>query len=1240
MISGIDQSKVYSSLKSALVPSATLIDGRSEEDMLCFLANFASVINFYNQDNQVQGNWAPLILKDPVFLTAMISRTKNKEMYALFRKNCETLKTCLADKDENDTVNIDFISFCFNKLFGEIDRVYQHFRSWIFYMERSHVQYEYKRYVTTNIRDHYSQYFWALISLKEAMHKAHIVPGITAPFDPSSEIYNYTEQIIWETGMGKKPYWEVLGMAHRVTGKTPASTVLDTLQRTGEIVFDFFGNCVTHAAKEYTYLKQKKSSFPDTLLLRGFVDLLAQHQSQLNTISKKHLDFYYRDILQQQRLPGSADSAYVSAALAKPGATFTLPANTLFNAGTDSQKKPVVFSNPEPALLNPGVLTDLTTLSVSPLTAGGNGIYSNIVPGPGTVQKDQQGNIVGFNTFGNTNSQGTLVATGISFASPMFLLNEGVRTITLTMTCDKDVDSSIFNGAAFYFSTVTDWLAVKPKTLPVPVGNEVVLSFTLDAKQPPIQPFKKNPDLFETQWPLFKIQFQYVPDPTDPPVLTSLQIDVSVNGVKNLQLYNDYGSLSTKTPFPFMGPAPMPGAGFILGSSEIFSKPLNNFSLEIDWNGLPRDFAAYYLQYTEYLAGDMDTPPEKPCWLKRLKDHITGADKAEDSGTGTTPPPPPPTVFNNCCFTVAFQLLQNQSWTDLPLQNTGTCTVPPATTTTPAVTAPPIPPTMFSTTAVVSNTIPPTTTYVLDTSSTYQYPVGSAIIPGDVSLQNTALKYTGQNNSGFLKMALTGPVQGFGSVLYPAIIFQITLDNAQQMAESEAPTFTTLTPKPFVPKVSSVFATYDATTTVTFAATDNTYPLQCFLYTPFQNYSVYDTTSGITNYNYTFSGAKNTNDTGIPMFAPLSSSGYLFMGIDKLFAPGPLSLYFELATVYAVPGTSSAVSYSYLSTAGWKKLDVLTDSTSSFSCTGIVRMNIPSDIDYNGLPLQPGKCWLAISAPAPPLSYAQTIFCTTNGFITRRTGQQPGAAITPIAAVAITKTMSAVPQLGTIQQPFPSFGGKGEETGGQMDLRVSNRLKTKGRAASAEDFFRVIIQSFPDIFYVKTVFHQKSNTNDVYLVKAFVGPEITGAFTPLITACMEEKIRQLLIAKSSCFVTTNVSNFTFQYVRVTLDLVVDEGNDTNEIAAQVAQQLDIFLSPWILSGQLQATIDTPITAIQVADFVTGINGVLEVSDVSLQTWKDPAKDVSTVPSKKEVKPFHPYMLMVSGLDHNITCKTS
>ncbi|RYU91649.1 hypothetical protein EWM62_06840 [Mucilaginibacter terrigena] len=1222
MISGIDQNSAYSSLKSALVPSATLIDGRSEEDMLCFLAKFASVINFYDQDNQVQGNWVPFILKDPVFLTAMISRTNSKELYITFLNNCQTLNTCIADNNGTDPDTTAFISFSFNKLFDQIDQVYRYFRDWVYYMERSHIQYEFKRYVTTNIRDHYSQYFWALISLKEAMHKTRIVPGITAPFNPANEIYNYTEQIIWETGMGKAPYWEVLDMGHRITINTQPTDVLDILQKSGEIVFDFFEKCISYAAKEYSYLKQKKSSYPDTLLLRGFVDLLKQHQGQLNGISKKHLDFYYRDILQQEALPGSPDSAYMSATLAKPGMTFTLPANTLFNAGTDNQKKPVVFSNPGAVILNPGIITSLATLSVSQVTTGSTGIYMNTVPAPGTVQKDQQGNIIGFNTFGNTNNQGALVATGISFASPMFLLKEGARTITLTITCGKNIDNSIFNNAAFYFSTVNNWLQVMATPLPVPLEptNVLVLQFQLDATQPPIEPFKKNPDLLETQWPLFKIQFQQVPDPANPPVITKLEIDVLVNGVKSLQLYNDYGSLSTKAPFPFMGPAPMKGANFIIGSSEIFSKPVKSLSVELDWNGVPKDFETYYLQYNQYLEGDMNIPPPaKPCWLTNLKNTIAGTKPAASKVKK------PKAVFNNCCFTVAFQLLQDQLWAKIDLRNSGGCI---ADTGVGNVNLPPADTTMFS-----------TTNSVLDTCSIYQYIPKDAIIP-DVSLQSIPLKYTGQNTSGFLKMTLTGPDDGFGSLLYPAIVFQITLDNAQQIADALPPAFTTLTPIPFVPKVSSISAAYGASTTVIFTTSDSTYPIQCFLYTPFQNYKVYDACSGIAKYNYTFNGGKNTDTTGIPMFAPLNSSGCLFIGIEKLFAPAQLSLYFELARVYSLANTSQAASYTYLSTTGWKNLEVLADGTGDFSCSGIIKINIPPDIDYNGLQNQPGKCWLAISVSAPPQSYPQTIYCAANGFIACRTGQQQGASVTHLAAATISKTLSAVPHLATIQQPFPSFGGKVDETDWQMDLRVSNRIKTKGRACSTDDFFRIIIQSFPDVFYAKTVFNYTTNTNEVYLVKSFTGPEVTGAFTPLISACAEEKIRALLIAKSSCFISIGVSNFSFQFIRVTADLIVDQGNGTNEVAAQIGQQLNLFLSPWISSDSVQVAIDTEITAVQVAGFVAGLNGVLQVNNVRLQTWSDPSTDPSGVAYTTQVKPFRPSMLLVSFLDHNINCKAS
>jgi hypothetical protein len=1224
MINGTDQNSAYKSLQNALVPAANLIDGRSEEDMLCFLANFASVINFYNQDNRLEGSWAPFLLKDPVFLTAMISRTNAKEEYALFVSNAKTLDKCLMHAvTGNPTYDHDLIDLLFNRLFGQIDRVYQHFRSWIFYMEKSHFQYEFKRYLTTNIQNHYSQYFWALMSMKEAMHLKPIIPGVTMPFDHAGEIANYAEQKIWETGMDKAPYWEVLGMDGEIIDGISPIQILEVLRRNSEIIFDFFERCISYAAREYDYLKQKKSVYPDTLLLRSFVGLLQKHQRQLNSISRKHLDYYYRDILLQEPLPASPDSAYLTAALGKPDVMFTLPANTLFNAGTDSLKNPIVFSNPATVQLNPGVLTNITTLSVS----DGNGIYLNTMPTPGAVRKDQQGNIIGFNTFGDTTNQGTLVTTGIAFASPMFLLKEGARTITLTITCTEAINKAILNGASYYFSTITDWLQVKLVQAPaiVDLPNVITLTFKLDATQPPIEPFKKNPDLLETTWPLFKMQFQSLPDPAQPPVIEKLQIDVYADGIKGLQLYNDYGALSTKAAFPFMGPSPMPGANFFVGSSEIFSKPVKTFSLEIDWNGLPANFAAYYQLYNQYLNGDMNIPdPVKPCLLTRVKNFFTG-NKVDDSPKSN----PFKLYFNNCCFTTTFQVLQQQKWVDLNIQNTEKCTMPPTHTKANADASGRVKNPNHNMFSVTDGKLSP--------KSVYQFFPGGEVFVPDVSLQSTPLKYTGQNVSGFLKMTLGGLVNGFGALLYPDIVFLITLDNARLIADSDPPAFTTPVPKPFVPKVSSVSATYGATSIMNFTAPDSTYPLQCFLYTPFQNYKVFDASSGITKYNYKYVGSVTSN--GIPMFPPIGSNGYLFIGIDKLYAPGSLSLYFELARVYAHHVNNYAVTYSYLSTSGWKSLNPLADGTNNFSCSGIIKMDIPADIDFNGLQNQPGKCCLAISVQAPPLSYAQTVFCATNGFVAHRTTPQQGTSLTHIAASAISKTMSAVPQLSTISQPFPSFGGKVAETGTQMNLRVSNRMKTKDRAASSDDFFRIIVQSFPEVFYAKMVCNAEAGISYVYLVKAFANARIAGAFTPMMTACAEEKIRQFLVAKSSPFISIAVLNFSLQYVKVTADLVVSEGHSPDEIALSVNQQLNVFLSPWISSNDSQVTIGNAITAAQVSRFLAGLPGVLLVKEVLLQSWTDFApnpRDYTTA----VLSPKDPSVLLVSALDHSINCTTS
>ena len=52
----IDQNSIQQSRLSALVPGLKLIDSREEVDRLRFLTEYASLINFFDEENKINGN--------------------------------------------------------------------------------------------------------------------------------------------------------------------------------------------------------------------------------------------------------------------------------------------------------------------------------------------------------------------------------------------------------------------------------------------------------------------------------------------------------------------------------------------------------------------------------------------------------------------------------------------------------------------------------------------------------------------------------------------------------------------------------------------------------------------------------------------------------------------------------------------------------------------------------------------------------------------------------------------------------------------------------------------------------------------------------------------------------------------------------------------------------------------------------------------------------------------------------
>lgn len=1336
----IDQNSAVLSLDEALIPSETLIDARSETDRLNFLSNFATLINFYDSTNTLHGNWAPFLLKDPVFLLAAISKTNVSRIQAPFLNACSAIQSRYLGAWDNK--NKSDVAFCFNQLFDQLTYGFMQLEYWSRYMQVSEEDYDLKQYVLQQINTTFSAYFWAVLSFREYLFLSSAIEGIKRVKYYLFESYN---EIAWKQNKGKSPYWEILNIsppdsshnentwednplkALKASGNEAKiiEVCFTALSGIGDVVFNFLKTIIHNAPSELEKLKTKRSNYPDTLLLRTFVHLLEVPQKQLNGLTQKHLTFYYNDILKQTKNTASPDLAFICASLAMKTAAFDLRKGTLFNAGTDAQKQPILFASSEDVSLNPATITEAFTLISLP-SGNRNSLYLENVKAPNVLKKDEDGKIQGWGTFGSTSPPATtLVETGIAFASPMLLLREGQRTILLTMVF-KEGDMSILSSGLFFLSTQTDWLPVKA-VVEFPGQKDGLklsaqLTIALDPTQPPIESFLKNPDGLTASWPMFKILFPGLTDPAQSPVLTNLTIKVTVSNIKGLQLYNDNGDLSIKTPYQLFGPGPVQSSNFIIGSNEIFSKPLIGLYLTLTWDkSLPGNFSDYYQQYNYYLErfpfNVMQAEKAKPpvatpaiipanpklavksgfSWgsiVKPVKSFFKGIGKViKFIGTGiwkvieksflflmtilrtlasvlakifqglvslvkkllfiktSAVPPYLTSPFNNVCFTVDFFLLREDSWHNFNVNKTGDISVSDTNTITTSpyqkdLTYPSNVDTknlLFSTNGKGCTTDMSFFSYeLLQNTVSLTAPVIPFVNPpeADPFIQNGPLAYTAASSSGFMKITLSGPPVGFGSVIYSNVVSWIALQNAMSIAHPLTDGPVIQPPNvPYSPKLVSLTADYMATQFYDLTKETGKDPIQFYLYAPFETNLIYDSTiAPPLNINYLITSICGTEKIteGIPLFPSSNNKGLLFLGLENLVFPNPLNLYFEIATSYVSDAEENNLTYYYLSETGWKNLPVLSDGTNNLSCSGIITVNIPSDISDQNNAMPAGVYWIVLATDKNPGACSQTLFLQTNGVLLQRSGQTfLSATQAPVIASGVIKQpQSPVPQIAQISQPFQSFGGRAAENEIDMNQRISSRIKTKDRVISASDYYTLIRQNHPSVYYSKINYQQATRTTEVFVVKRSGNRKDANAFMPLVSECDVLKIQQFLQERSSMFTSVYVKNFGMQYLEITAKIDLLEGYELDGVSKSGNMALNIFLSPWISSSQLQVVIDQGISEELVTNFIGSFEGVADVKSVSFKSWiiKDGKKLVVelVIPQDGIIKPKDGYLFITSS----------
>ncbi|WP_340198807.1 hypothetical protein [Ascidiimonas sp. W6] len=780
-------------------------------------------------------------------------------------------------------------------------------------------------------------------------------------------------------------------------------------------------------------IKESKGHKAHTSLYIVFTLLYQKLSDKINLHGKNHLDFYYKNVLQQQLNQGEDSFAIVSFDLLPKIPHFLLEAGTKVSAGKiNGSLEELTFETQKQILIQDIKLEELQTLyfnknpyikvgTSKPIISSIN--HNHLIKnGEQLTDNKELWYLFGASEESSLQTQinaKTVASMGFVISSPVLILSEGNRVINLNikfkeqspetslsrllneMKAHRQLEltllfAEIFDNAfKISYSSEKEWISFDHYQIDFnEVENEIRLKLVVGVTKPPIA-LPKNNDK-GLSWPAISVELnEYAPIYAYSFLkgieLDTIKINVEVTDVKNLSIYNNIGKIGLGKPFNLFGPIPSVRSWIMLGKSELFQKNVTSLTIKIDWDSLPADFGgfeSYYDGYTEEISNDS--------------------------------------------FKVQFSMLSNGYW--IPNNPLDQEEIP-----------------LFETYPCVT-----TDNYdsvLLKNSSTLCFTEIDTFGLEQVSDLKDPLLYTVNSTSGFVRLMLTAPSYAFGQDLYQQEFTAVATYNAQNKTNLPYPN------KPYVPKVNKISLNYNATDTLFFdtfneGVATNGKKENKFLH--------------ISPFGWNTSNIENTNkSTGL--LPNYEGEGYLLIHLKGIKNAGLITLYFDLQTV----GNQShlkenVLSFQYKEFGMWKPLslrNIMLDDTNGLTKSGIMELLLPeviSDVDSESTIYQ-----LRIKVLENAASYPRLKGIYLNATVVKSNVSDPKLKGYKLNPGSITKLVQKSPKIQKVFQPSFTFGGKRPESEVEFYTRVSERLKHKDRAVSCWDYERLLLERFTDLKAVK-----------------------------------------------------------------------------------------------------------------------------------------------------------------------------
>lgn len=911
----------------------------------------------------------------------------------------------------------------------------------------------------------------------------------------------------------------------------------DTIAGTWKEFFEITTNWDAFSLEDFlAELKIDQQTKPHLALFFGFLYMYKVAQDDMNTITERHLDFYYREVLQLKENSGIPDQVAVIFNLAKHVDSYLVKKGTVLKAGKDDIGVERWYKVQKDVAVNKAVVKELKALfvdkNVTPTSNGDHSVYAspiaNSSDGNGAkIENEEQS----WETFGRAKlvDDRTFGALGFAIASPLLFLEEGERIVTIEFSFSKkvfddDLDPNLFK---VQFSGEEEWIIPEAvasditRLRNVPT-NKLIIKRTLSLDQLSVVKYNAehllNP--FETEWPVLKIALNQEyskksgPNPKIYKKLKGLQatqvkLIVEVNGMRNLILQNDQAVLDASKPFQPFGNKPQKGSNFYIGSWEVFQKKLTSLSLGVKWKDLPEsNFATHYADY----------------------------------GYSAVP--------NNTSFQFQPFIMEKKVWEPVTL---GQLFTDENGNNWPA-----------------SDPLPGPTTQ-----------------PGLINIggvddtkfkRNPSLElfedYNTSTKKGFLRLSLR--TADFGHPVFPKAFSKQSILLATWNGTNTPYPEPQLPNDPYTPTIETLSLNYKTEVTIPIAgvkpSTFEKSVEQYFYVHPF-GANLLDRT-----FEYTPIPSGTKNNYFLPQY---NSEGNLYIGIENLKPPQTLSILFQHAEGSANPDANKQdVKWSYLKDNVWVDLDpnkhILADGTDGLLNTGIIWFDIPELITNTNTLLPSGQYWLRASVENEADAVCDLIDVRAQAVLAAfdDNDNDPDHLRNALEAGTIKKLLVSNSSIDKIEQPYASFDGQIKEQKPEFYTRISERLRHKHRAITIWDYEHLILQKYPDVYKVKCINHTKytGDLNDyaemapghvtLIVISNVFNKNAVDPLRPKTSLSRLSDIDEYIKTINPPCAEIHVKNPIYEEIKVDFEVKFHRGVDIGLHTQKLNKEIKDFLSPW------------------------------------------------------------------------------